>query len=95
MLQFSKYLRKSISVWTAFVPFYSESVQQGRRERGAGGGKLLRALNLRGPPKKRDLRSLDFAQKCPQNAGNAISETLYSKIVGGMPQDPKNAVTRF
>ena len=29
--------------------------------------------------------SLDFAQKCPQSAGNAISETFPS---GGRPQSP-------
>ena len=29
---------------------------------------------------KCDLRPLDFAQKCPQNAGNAISENQISKI---------------
>ena len=38
----------------------------------------------RGPLKKRDLiRSLDFAQKRSQNAGNAISETLNSKMFRG------------
>ena len=30
--------------------------------------------------KKIDLWSLDFTQKCSQNAGNAISETLNSNI---------------
>ena len=30
-----------------------------------------------------------FAQKCPQNAGNAVSETQISKnFLGGMPPDP-------
>ena len=32
---------------------------------------------------KCDLSSLDFAQKCPQNAGNAISENQISKRVQG------------
>ena len=30
--------------------------------------------------KKCDLRYLDFAQKCPQNAGNGISENQISNI---------------
>ena len=30
--------------------------------------------------RKSDLWSLDFTQKCSQNAGNAISETLNSNI---------------
>ena len=29
---------------------------------------------------KCDLRPLDFAQKCPQNAGNAISNVLNSEL---------------
>ena len=38
---------------------------------------------------KCDLRHLDFAQKCPQNAGNAISENQISKIFrGGIAPDP-------
>ena len=32
---------------------------------------------------KCDLRPLDFAQKCPQNAGNAISENQISNIFRG------------
>ena len=39
--------------------------------------------------KKSDLSSLDFAQKCSQNAGNAISETLNSKMFWQrIPPDP-------
>ena len=38
---------------------------------------------------KCELRPLDFAQKYPRNAGNAISENQISKIFpGGMPLDP-------
>ena len=32
-----------------------------------------------------DLIPLHFAHKCPQNAGNAISETIFQKFYGGMP----------
>ena len=45
---------------------------------------------------KCDLRPLDFAQKCPQNAGNAISENQISKhFQGGMSLDPPKMCCQF
>ena len=32
---------------------------------------------------KCDLSPLDFAQKCPQNAGNTISENKFENVSGG------------
>ena len=44
--------------------------------------------NYKNTVTKCDLRPLDIAQKCPQNAGNAISENQISKIFrGGMHPD--------
>ena len=42
--------------------------------------------------KKWDFRPLYFAQKCPQNAGNAVSETQNSKEFRGEhpPRTPRN-----
>ena len=38
---------------------------------------------------KWDFKPIYFAQKCPQNAGNAVSETQISNnFRGGMPLDP-------
>ena len=45
--------------------------------------------------KKSDFWSLDFTQKCSQNAGNAISETLNSKnfLVENPPGSPTYVIT--
>ena len=44
---------------------------------------------------KWDFKTIYFAQKCPQNAGNAVSETQISKknFRGGMPPDPPKIVS--
>ena len=43
---------------------------------------------------KWDFKPIYFAQKCPQNAGNAVSETQISKnLRGGMPPDPAKIVS--
>ena len=57
---------------------------------GRGGASCPGPPTWEGPLKKRDLiKSLDFAQKRSQNAGNAISETLNSKMFSGeWPRNP-------
>ena len=46
--------------------------------------------------KKCDLRPLDFAQKCPQNTGNAISDNLISTITRGVcPLTPLEMCRQF
>ena len=43
---------------------------------------------------KWDFKPIYFAQNCPQNAGNAISETQISKnFQGCMPPDPPKIVS--
>ena len=42
---------------------------------------------------KCDFSPLDFAQKCPQNAGNTISENKFENVSGGgKPPDPPTDV---
>ena len=42
---------------------------------------------------KWDFKPIYFAQKCPQNAGNAFRDPNFKHFSGGMPPDPPTIVS--